>query len=458
MLQIKPTLIPKTFEAFFVTGIIICLISFSIIQWNATPHIPMIGAIVLLWIYGFIKKVPIEKMERGMIEGAKSGFGAIYLFFLIGILIASWIVSGTIPTIIYTAFHLVTPKFYYSVVFVITAIIGVAIGSSLTTVASIGIAFISVSEIFGLSLPITAGAIVSGAFFGDKMSPLSDTTNLASGMMKVDLFDHIRNLSWTTIPAFFISAILFAFLSPSIVPSDFENIDRMVAVLRDTDLVHLYSWLPLLLLFIFSVRKRPAIVSISASAASGLVISFFHLNLNGSEVVQLLFSGYMSNTGNVELDSMLSRGGIEGMFFTISLLILALSMGGLLFTLGIIPKLFSTFHDRLHSFRTVIAASSFTAMFINIFVGEQYLSILLTGKTYEQQFEKVGLARKNLSRILEDAGTVINPLVPWSVCGVFISNVLHVEVIHYLPFAFFCLLSPVLTLIFGVSGKTLTFL
>ncbi|WAA08793.1 Na+/H+ antiporter NhaC [Fervidibacillus albus] len=458
MIHLKPSIVPKTSEAIILSGMIISIISLAIIHWEATPHIPIIGSIIMLWIYGFIKKVPYEQLENGMLEGAKSGFGAIYLFFLIGILISSWIVSGTIPTIIYTAFHLVTPKFYFSIVFIVTAIIGVAIGSSLTTVASVGVAFISVSESFGLSLPITAGAIVSGAFFGDKMSPLSDTTNLASGMLKVDLFDHIRNLSWTTVPAFLISIVLFAIVSPNIDHADFERIEGFVTMLRGTGLIHGYSWIPLLLLFLLSMKRKPAIVSITVSALAGMILSFFHLNITGSELFRLLFSGYVSNTGIPELDRILTRGGIEGMFFTISLLILALSLGGLLFTLGIIPKLFSIFKNRLQSHRAVIVASSFTAMFINIFVGEQYLSILLTGKTYEQSFRKVGLARKNLSRVLEDAGTVINPLVPWSVCGVFISNVLHVDVLLYLPFAFFCLLSPILTLLFGLSGRTLTFI
>ena len=188
-----------------------------------------------------------------------------------------------------------------------------------------------------------------------------------------------------------------------------------------------------------------------------LCISYFFQYTPFEEVLNILFNGYTSSTGIEAIDSLLTRGGMNSMMFTIGLVILALSMGGLLFTLGIVQSLLSKVESLLKSVGAVITAAAFTAIGVNTLIGEQYLSILLTGESFQAQFKKVGLANKNLARVMEDAGTVVNPLVPWSVCGIFITNVLAVSTIDYLPFAFFCLLCPILTILFGLTGKTLTY-
>ena len=208
MFQVKPETMPPLWESLIITFIILALISYSIIFAGAVPHIPLLLSVLVLLLYGKLKKIPFKHLEDGIAEGAKSGIGAVFLFFFIGILIASWLMSGTIPTLIFLGFELVTPKFFYAIVFITASIVGICVGSSLTTVATVGVAFIGIAGAIDVSLAITAGAIVSGAFFGDKMSPLSDTTNLASAIVQVDLFDHIRNMGWTTIPAFIISLII----------------------------------------------------------------------------------------------------------------------------------------------------------------------------------------------------------------------------------------------------------
>ncbi|RLQ97524.1 Na+/H+ antiporter NhaC [Falsibacillus albus] len=457
MFRIKSIYTPKLSEAVGIIIAILLIMGFSIIKLEAAPHIPILISIMMLFLFGLGKKVAYKELEMGMAEGAKAGLPAIYLFFFIGILISSWMISGTIPTLIYSGFSIVTPKFFYALAFIVTSIVGVCIGSSLTTIATIGIAFLGISNALGLSEAITAGAIVSGAFFGDKMSPLSDTTNLASSIIKVDLFEHIRNMMWTTGPAFILSLLFFGVLSPDISEADLSKINHYQEGLLKTDLVHWYSIIPIVILLIMTVAKKPALLTLALSSVSAIVLSFIHHSAGGKELFNILFNGYVSHTGIDAVDSLLSRGGIDSMMFTISLVILALSMGGLLFTLGIIPVLLNRVeHLFTHSSRT-IASAALTAIGINILVGEQYLSILLTGETFQSSFQKVGLARKNLSRVLEDAGTVINPLVPWSVCGVFISNVLGISTLSYLPFSIFCLLSPVLTILFGLTGKTLTF-
>ncbi len=447
----------KTSEAAAVILLLLAGISYGMIKLELMPHIPVIMGIIALILYGLSKKIKMADLEKSMVEGAKAGLGAVMIFFFIGMLVSSWIAAGTIPTLIFFAFDLVTGKWFYAIVFIITSIVGLSIGSSLTTSAVIGVAFITVSEALGFSLAITAGAVISGAFLGDKMSPLSDTTVLASSTVKVDLFEHIKNMSWTTVPAFFISLILFGMLSPDLKSADFTQLANLQNTLVKMNLVHWYSLLPLAVIVVLALKKVSSILTLAAGTLTAMTISMFIVPMQEwGALPGILYSGYVSESGNAQLDSLLSRGGIESMFFSISLVLLALSMGGLLFKLGVLPALLQGLAGSLEKGPVLISSAALSALGINLLIGEQYLSILLTGNTFADHFERAGLHPKNLSRVLEDAGTVTNPLVPWSVCGVFLSSVLGVSTMEYVPFAFFCLLSPVLTLAAGFTGITLT--
>lgn len=455
MLHLQPKKLPNIFESSLLLLVTIAIISYFIIEVQTTPHIPILIGILVMITYGFFKKMNFKDLQFGMIQGAQTGMGAILLFFVIGILIASWMASGTIPVLMNTGFLLSSGPWFLAIIFAVTAIVGVALGSSFTTAATVGVAFIGVAQSMDVSLAMTAGAIVSGAFFGDKMSPLSDTTNLASTVVNVDLFDHIKNMSWTTIPAFIITFILFMFLSPE-GRADVEQLNSFQTGIAETGLMHWTSWIPLLLLIAMTVTKRPAFLSLSISSITATFLAGFRGVMDWASLWGTWFDGFQSQTGNEVVDELLTRGGMNSMLFTVSLVILALSLGGLFFVTGVIPAILSRVQESLKSARAATLSTAFTAIGINIAIGEQYLSILLTGEAYQDVYEKAGLAKKNLSRTLEDAGTVINPLVPWSVCGVFLSGVLGVPVLDYLPFAFFCLLCPLLTILFGITGKTLT--
>ncbi|MEX3714233.1 Na+/H+ antiporter NhaC [Cytobacillus horneckiae] len=447
----------RPIEAFILTLLILGGISYAIIFAEAPPHVPVVLSIIALIIYGMIKKVSFKEIEAGVISGAKSGIGAVFLFFFIGMLISSWMASGTIPTFIYYALQIVDANYFYAICFIVSSIIGISIGSSLTTAATIGVAFMGVSSALGLSDAITAGAIISGAFFGDKMSPLSDTTNLASMTVGVDLFEHIKNMSYTTIPVFIMTLIAFIFLSPTNqTETDFSKIEALQAGLIQLDLVQWYALIPFLILTILAIKKIPAIITLSAGVLSAVIISFFvQSEMNLKQLMAILFNGYVSNTGTAEIDSLLTRGGMESMFFSISLVMLTLAMGGLFVKLGILNSLLEGIKKYLVKTWALITTTAGTAIGINFMLGEQYLSILLTGNTYKESYEKAGLHPKNLARVLEDSGTVINPLVPWSICGVFMTTVLGVETLEYLPFALFCLLSPIVTIIYGITGWTI---
>ncbi|MDQ1143235.1 NhaC family Na+:H+ antiporter [Bacillus sp. SORGH_AS 510] len=449
-LSIKPA------EATIVLAALMGLVGYLIIGLQVIPHVAIISGIALLLGYGVIKRVSFKELEDSMVSGAKSGIAAVMIFFFIGMLISSWMASGTIPTFIYLALDLVSGKFYYAIVFVVTAIIGLSIGSSLTTAATVGVAFVSASTALGISPVITAGAVVSGAFFGDKMSPLSDTTNLASSVAGADLFEHIKNMAWTTIPAFILSFVVYLLLSPAETEQSMKQMLLVKEGLLKMNLVHWYSLLPFVILTVLAAKKVPAIATLSCGVISAIIITIWiNGGLDSKGLLDLLYSGFKSESGIKEVDSMLTRGGMESMMFSISVILLALSMGGLLFRLGIIPAVLSMLQSILSRVSLLISATAGMAIAVNFILGEQYLSILLPGNAFKDHFKKAGLKPKHLSRVLEDAGTVVNPLVPWSVCGVFLTSVLGVPVIEYFPFALFCLFSPLLTVFYGFTGITL---
>ncbi|WP_053361974.1 Na+/H+ antiporter NhaC family protein [Bacillus sp. FJAT-27251] len=457
MHQEKSSITVKPLEAVAVTVILLAGMGIGIMKLQLVPHIPVVLAIFFLLIYGLLKKVKMSDLEKGMADGAQNGLGAVMVFFFIGMLISSWMAGGTIPTFIYLAFELVSGKWFYAIVFVVTAAVGIGIGSSLTTAATIGAAFMAVAGALGLSPAITAGAIVSGAFFGDKMSPLSDTTTLASATAKVDLFDHIKNMAWTTVPAFVLSFILFLFLSPASLEASFESISLVKEELVALNLVHWYSLLPFVILAVLAIKRVPAVITLGSGTLSALAISFWITDRNEwAALPAVLFSGYKAETDVQEVAALLSRGGIESMLFSVSLVLLALSMGGLLFRLGILPALLEALMSGVQKTAVLFSSAAASAIGINVLLGEQYLSIVLTGNAFEQRFINAGLHPKNLSRVLEDSGTVVNPLVPWSVCGVFLAGVLGVPTAEYALFSFFCLASPLLTIAAGLTGFSVT--
>lgn len=448
---------PKQIEAISVIIIIFLLLGFPMIKIpNMTPHIPVLISLIFLLLYGTINKIKFKLMQQSMIDAVNTSMGAVFLFFFIGILVSVLMMSGAIPTLIFYGLDIISTKTFYLSAFCITAIIGVSIGSSLTTVATLGVALIGMSNAFELNSAITAGAVVSGAFFGDKMSPLSDTTSISASIVGVDLFEHIKNMMYTTIPAFIISAVFFTAVSP------WENLGDVTSVLTfkegilSTGLVHSYALIPFALLIILSIFKIPAIMSIIYTGIVSLIITSLHSHYTLGEIASFLYGGFSKSGLPENIVSLISRGGINSMFFTMTIVILALSLGGLLFGLGIIPTLLENMAHLLKNASRATFCVAFTAVVVNFIVGEQYLSILLAGKTFKPVYDKLNLHSKNLSRTLEDSGTVINPLVPWGVCGTFISSMLGVPTLSYLPFTIFCYSSLVLTLLFGYTGLTLT--
>ena len=448
---------PSKKEAVISILIVFFILGFPMIAIrDMVPHIPILLALICLIVYGRARGISFDKMQDSMAESVHTSMGAIYLFFFIGILVTALMISGAIPSLIYFGLDIISSKTFYLSSFLATAIIGIAIGSSLTTVATLGVALMSVSNAFGLNPAITAGAIVSGAFFGDKMSPLSDTTGIAASIVGIDLFDHIKNMMYTTIPAFIVSAIAFTLMSLGQEAASLDGIESFRSSILATGLVHPYSLLAFGVLILLSIRRIPAVLTLIYTSLASLLISKLHSSYSMGQLAKFFFDGFSMDGLSQDIGSLVSRGGISSMFFTMTIVILALSLGGLLFGLGIIPSILNGLNQVLDSPSRVSTCVVATALGVNLIVGEQYLSILLAGRTFKPIYDQLGLHPKNLSRTLEDSGTVINPLVPWGVCGAFSTSMLGVATLAYLPFAIFCYTSLILTVVVGLTGLTMT--
>lgn len=452
LLNMKPA------QAVPLAAALVAVLGITMIAWGWVPHLSLILVIVGLLMFGLIKKVKFDDMQTRMADGVMTGIGAIYLFSFIGLLVSALMMAGTIPTLIYYGFNVLSPATFYLSAFVLASVIGIALGSGFTTCATVGVAFLGMASAFDANPAIVAGAVVSGALFGDKMSPLSDTTSIAASIVGIDLFEHIRNMMYTTVPAWLITAIIFWVLSRQGANADLSDIAVLQQQLLDSGLVHGYSFIPFVVLVALAVMRVNAIYTITATIAVSLVLTYLHSTPSLSDLGGWFFAGY-APAENLDLGAvgkLVSRGGLQSMFFSQLLVILALSLGGLLHALGILPALLDGARHLLTKASRGVMAAAATSFGVNVLVGEQYLSLLLSGNTFLPEFKRLGLHPRNLARTIEDAGTVINPLVPWGVYGVFLAGVFGMPVIDYVPYAFFCWLSLVLTLIFGFTGITIS--
>ncbi|MDO4696865.1 MAG: Na+/H+ antiporter NhaC [Neisseria sp.] len=452
LLQMKPR------EAVPIAGAIVAVMGITMIGLGWVPHLSIILVMCALLVYGCAKGLSFKNMQSEMANGVVSGIGAIYLFFFIGLLVAALMMSGAIPTLMYYGFDFISPRFFYLSAFILCSVIGISLGSGFTTCATAGVAFMGMAEAFDANPAIVAGAVVSGAVFGDKMSPLSDTTGIAASVVGIDLFEHIRNMMYTTVPAWILTAVFLWFLTGNVANADLADIVAMQQKLVESGLVHGYALIPFAVLLILALRKVDAVYTIIATIVTALAVTYIHSSPTLGQIGSWFFGGYKPAEG-LDLGAvgrLVSRGGMESMFFTQTIVILALSLGGLLHGLGILPALMAGISHLLTNVGRATATAAATAFGINVLIGEQYLSLLLTGNTFKPLYDKLNLHPRNLARTIEDAGTVINPLVPWGVYGVFLAGILGIPVIDYVPYAFFCYLSLVLTLIYGFTGLTIS--
>ena len=426
----------------------VVILATGVIGFGLMPIAPILVVVGMIMIVARTQGVSWRDSQQALIKGIESGLTPLFLFLLIGVLIALWLATGVIPTMIWVGFKLLTQTFFLPTAFLTTSIVGALIGSAFTTLSTVGVSLMGVGTLMGMNPALVAGIVLSGAIFGDKSPPLSDSTNLASAISETDLFAHIKNLMWTTVPAWgltFLVSVVLSFGHHTTAHAT-QKIAALLPLLQPT----LWAVVPLGLLVITAWFKIPAIPALMLNI---IVSSAAFLTQHSITVwANLLVKGFKTTSHNPTLMALLNRGGMSAMMDTIMMIMLALALGGLLSGLGILNTVMAPIVAHLRSQRAIVLATLLTGISANFLVGEQYLSTILPGQLFKESFKTVKLSPLALGRTIEDSGTVMNYLVPWGVAGAFAAQTLGVPVVQFAPYTLFALLSPIMSILSAITG------
>jgi NhaC family Na+:H+ antiporter len=408
--------------------------------------------------------MPWSGLRQATVDGVATGLSAIFILLAVGALIGTWALSGTIVTMVYYGLQLLSPHYFYASTALICAVVALGIGSSWTVAGTIGIGLMGVAANMGLSPAVTAGAVISGAYFGDKASPLSDTVNLATAAAESDLFEHIRETLWTSVPALALALIGFALLGR---PGSFDASGSLASLSRHF-VITPWALLPLVFVFVLAVLRVPPFVTIFAGALVGgllaivfnahQVIAFAKDPLLPAPLALLkgiwsaLANGYTSSTGEPDIDLLLSRGGMESMLSTVWLILTALAFGAVVEHAGLLNRLIEPLMQHVRSIASLVIAVVATCVGLNVIASDQYIAIVLPARMFRVEFERRGLLPVALSRAVGDSGSVTSPLIPWNSCGAYMAAALGVPTLSYAGFAFFNLLNPLATVAIALLG------
>ena len=451
------------YEALIPVVILMGLLAYNIFVKNgewlgeySNQYILLFGGAVSA-IVGFYNKVTFYSMLKEIWENLKSVFVPIMILFLVGALAGTWLISGIIPAMVYYGLQVLNPAIFLPACVIIAAIISIATGSSWTTSATVGIALIGIGEALGIPLGMVAGAVISGAYFGDKMSPLSDTTNLAPAMAGTDLFTHIKYMAITTIPTIVLTLIIFTVISMNIDTTGSTDVSGLLTTIKTTFNITPYLFIVPLVVVVLILLKTKPLIALGSGVILAAIFSFFFQpeilkNLSSSNL-QAIINATLTDTAiitdNEKLNELFSSGGMKGMLWTIFLIICAMVFGGTMDAIGALSRITKALLSMANSVFGLFATTVISCLGLNTIASDQYLAIVIPGKMFKKAFEDKGLAPENLSRTLEDSGTVTSVLIPWNTCGAYQSGVLGVSVGEYFLFAFFNWLSPFTTLLFA---------
>lgn len=468
--QIKsPSMVDTCIPVFALVAMLATAVAYFGDNSSYGPNqIALLVSMGLAMIIGLKNGHSWQAMEKAMVNGISISLGAVLILLSVGALIGTWLLSGTVPTMIYYGLKILDPSWFYAAACIICGIVAMSIGSSWTTAATIGVALLGIAQGLGLSPAITAGAVISGAYFGDKVSPLSETTNLAPAVAGSELFAHIRYMLWTTIPSISTAIVLFLILGFSeSSTADTSAIDTLNVQLAQQFNLSIFNLVPLLVLLVLAIKKVPAFPAVSIGALMGALWAvlfqqelIMRLASDGSDMVAgnlmvvwtAFFDGVVIETGDVELNKLLSGGGMSKMLNTIWLIMCALSFGAVLEHLGMLRKLVESILAAAKSTGSLIASTVATCIGTNLITADQYMAIVMPGRMYKEEYERRGLDPLVLSRTLEDSGTITSPLIPWNTCGAYMFSVLAVNPLDYIFYCFFNLINPVLAIVYGFIG------
>jgi NhaC family Na+:H+ antiporter len=433
---------------------IIVSMGYTIIAYDGYIHIPLLFAGCVAAIIAKINGYSWNFLEKGILNSINSAMQACFILMIVGMLIASWISGGVIQAMIYYGLKLLNPSIFLVASCLICSIVSLSTGSSWTTAGTVGIAFIGIGAGLGIPAGMTGGAIISGSYFGDKMSPLSDSTNLAPAIAGTTLFEHIRHMVWTVTPSYIISLIIFAILGSGRSGAvDVSGVATLMESLNSNFNLSPLLFIPPIFVILMVIFKIPAIPGLLVGVLMGIFCAGI---FQGEDMVAVsvynLYEGFVSETGNVFLDDLLTRGGISSMFYAISIVFCAMFLGGVLESSNMLHTLCEALLKLAKGTGGLVTVVVVTCILMNILCGDQYVAIILPGKMYREEFENRRLRNKNLSRILEDAGTMTSSLVPWTTCGAYMSTTLGIATLTYLPYAFLNLLNPLVSIFYGFTG------
>lgn len=415
-------------------------------------------------IVGFRNKVSYKRMIDEIAENVKSTAGAILILLMVGALAGTWLISGIIPSMIYYGLQILNPTIFLAACLIICAVISIATGSSWTTAATVGIALIGIGEALGISLGMTAGAVLSGAYFGDKMSPMSDTTNLAPAMAGTDLFTHIKYMAYTTVPTIIVTLIVFIIIGFTIDTSGVADTQSMISDIDKAFNISPILFLVPVIVVVLIMKKTPPLIALLAGTILGGVFALIFQPQVVAQVagvenldVNSAYKGIMNAitvktsvaTENEVLKDLFSAGGMAKMLGTIWLILCAMVFGGIMDAIGALARISRFLLNLFDSVFGLFASTVATCIGLNFTASDQYLALVVPGKMYAKAYKDKGLAPENLSRTLEDSGTVTSVLIPWNTCGAYHSGVLGVPVVDYAFYAIFNWLSPFMTLLFA---------
>lgn len=430
----------------------------SVMRWKVGMNMPIILGIVTACIIGFLNGKAWSELQKGLVDGVARGLPALFILIIIGAIMGSWIQGGIISTLIYYGLKLISPGFFVPAACLVTAIVAVSTGTSFTSIATVGIALMVTGIGMGFSPPLLAGAIISGAYFGDCISPLSDTPNLASAITGVNLFDLIKSLAMAEIPALFISLIVFFFLGNREVTSTTGNLETINSIINGLESSFVIS--PFLLLIpvltiVLSAKKVPSLPALFIVAILGGLAGIFVQGESPMAVFNAMTNGFVSESGNELIDSLLSRGGINSMGNTVILLIIAVGFGGILEEIGALDSILNVIMKRINSTGSLILVTILSGLFVAFATGAQLLAIVIPARMFNNAFVERNLDLVNLARAAQSTGAIAINLVPWSVPALFAQQVLGISAIEFIPFIIFAYATLVINIIYGFTGFTI---
>jgi Na+:H+ antiporter, NhaC family len=466
-----PSLLDAVLPIVVLIGLLALTIAFfGVDATNGPLQVALLLSAAFASLIAFKNGYTVAAIRDATVGGVTTAMGAIFILLAVGALIGTWNMAGTIPTVVSYGIRLVSPSWFYVAAAAVCALVGMVTGSSWTTAGTLGVAFVGMAKVMGLEEPIAAGAVICGAYFGDKMTPLSETTILVPQLVGRGLTtgQHIKNMVWTAGPALGISLVLFFLLGLNAEPEGAVSTEAAQDALNKAFTISAFNLLPLALLVVFAILKYPPFLAILGSALlagvlapftqSAAVTAFVDQPELGSvaTAIKAIFAamatGFVSDSGVAPIDELFSRGGMASLLTTVWLVLGALSFAAVVEHAGFLQRLLVPIVARVRRRGSLILAVNASGIGLNMIAGDQYVADVLPARMFRGEFERRGLAPQVLSRAVEDSGTVTSVLVPWNTCGAYISGVLGVPTASYLPFCFFNILSPVLDVLFGFIG------